>query len=158
MTFDKALEFIFREEGIHANDPQDPGGDTWFGISRKANPDLAWPPTREQAVERYRRNYWAACKCDNFPWEVALVVFDTAVQHSPDDAIRMLQAALKIPVDGVVGAITIRAAWKATHAQLIDVLVARALHYAEQKGITHFGRGWMRRLFHLHSEIAKGLA
>lgn len=158
MTFENAMEFVFKEEGIHSNDPADPGGDTWFGISRIANPDMPWPPTKEQAMARYRAQYWDACRCDNFPWEVALLVFDTAVQHGTGFAMRALQMALNIPADGIVGKRTIEASWAAAPQQLEDVLVFRAIHYTAQKAFPRFGRGWIRRLFHLHTEILKGLS
>ena len=39
--FDRAYAFTMGSEGEYQNDPIDPGGETWCGISRRANPD--WP-------------------------------------------------------------------------------------------------------------------
>jgi lysozyme family protein len=158
LTFERALEFVLspRHEGTHSTDPADPGGDTWYGISRVANPDMPWPPTKEQAAARYRERYWDACSCDRFPWPVALALFDTAVQHSPSDAIRWLQSALGVNADGVVGPITVKAGWAATREQLADVLVYRAIRVAHQPAFWKFAKGWMRRLFDLHQEVLLG--
>ena len=38
-SFQKAIEFVLRWEGGYVNDPDDPGGETNFGISKRAHPD-----------------------------------------------------------------------------------------------------------------------
>lgn len=32
-------------EGEHSNDPDDKGGDTWYGLAHRWNRDMPWPPT-----------------------------------------------------------------------------------------------------------------
>jgi hypothetical protein len=54
-------------EGEHSNDAADKGGDTWYGLARRWNQDMPWPPTRDQAIARYRERYWDACRCDELP-------------------------------------------------------------------------------------------
>ncbi|OXE36892.1 MAG: hypothetical protein CGW95_04725, partial [Phenylobacterium zucineum] len=39
MTFDQAFEVLIGHEGGYTNNPQDPGGETKFGISKRAYPD-----------------------------------------------------------------------------------------------------------------------
>lgn len=41
--FARVLAFVFDVEGIHGDRPpeDDPGGDTWFGLSRRYNPGMS---------------------------------------------------------------------------------------------------------------------
>ena len=78
-----ALKFALDHEGIHSNDPVDPGGDTKYGIARKFHPDLTpaqWGDfTLADAEKIYKRDYWDACNCDSLAYPLDIVVFDTAV-------------------------------------------------------------------------------
>jgi lysozyme family protein len=38
--FDKAIEIILKHEGGYVNDPDDPGGETKFGITKRNYPTL----------------------------------------------------------------------------------------------------------------------
>jgi lysozyme family protein len=78
--FRKALQFVLQWEGGYVIDPDDPGGETKWGISKRAHPDLDIALlTPEIAAEIYAKEYWDALGCDgiDFPYNVA--VFDTAV-------------------------------------------------------------------------------
>jgi lysozyme family protein len=97
--FPAAVAIVLEREGVFSNAAADPGGPTWFGIARAFYPDIPWPPTRDQAIAIYRAEYWLRCRCDQFPWPLALALFDGAVQHAPADSIRIMQAALKVPAD-----------------------------------------------------------
>ena len=80
MSFEKAVEFALSFEGGYSNDPVDPGGETNYGISKRAYPTLDIKNlTREDAVAIYRRDYWDACGCDSMAGPLATCVFDTAV-------------------------------------------------------------------------------
>ena len=39
-TFDEIIEQVLEHEGGYVNDPDDPGGETKFGIAKKFNPDV----------------------------------------------------------------------------------------------------------------------
>ncbi|WP_020681388.1 glycosyl hydrolase 108 family protein [Marinobacterium rhizophilum] len=41
-------------EGEHSNDAADKGGDSWYGLARRWNQGMPWPPTREQAIALYK--------------------------------------------------------------------------------------------------------
>jgi lysozyme family protein len=90
------------------------------------------------------------------PWPLDLALFDGAVQHGPESAVRLLQAALRVSVDGVLGPQTRHAAATAPWRDVLaEYLVRRAELYL---GITPPGplRGWGRRLFDLCLEIGAG--
>src|SRR5690554_3443373 len=87
MSFETEVEKILRREGGYVNHPADRGGETNFGISKKANPDVdVRNLTREQAVELYRSRYWDAAQVDSFPEHMRGAIFDAAVHHGPGTA------------------------------------------------------------------------
>lgn len=133
MSFEKSLEFVLRYEGGYVNDPKDPGGETNFGISKRAHPNVDIKNlTKERAGEIYRDCYWEPTLCPSRPPAEALVVFDTAVNCGNKRAMRWAQSAEQFE-------------------HFIDeFLVRRAEHYASLPTFNRFGRGWMRRLIAVH--------
>lgn len=115
-----ALAFVLSAERGYVNDPTDRGGETNFGISDKrdgaadgmtdVNGD-GKPDTRirdltvEQAGQIYFRDYWYPAYCQFWPDDIALFVFDSAVQHGVKKAVQLLQEAAGFTgsVDGIAG-------------------------------------------------------
>ena len=78
--FNKSLDFVLRWEGGYVNDPNDPGGETKFGISKRAYPEENIKDlTRARASELYKRDYWDVMHCSDHDPRMACVVFDTCV-------------------------------------------------------------------------------
>jgi lysozyme family protein len=79
-AFKKSLEFTLKWEGGYVNDPDDPGGETKWGISKRAYPSLSIKElSPERASEIYYRDYWTKAGCGNIPFPLSTAVFDTAV-------------------------------------------------------------------------------
>ncbi len=79
-NFERALKLVLDHEGGYVNDPDDPGGETKYGISKRAYPSLDIKNlTVEQAAGIYWRDYWDACSCDQLAYPMDITVFDTAV-------------------------------------------------------------------------------
>jgi hypothetical protein len=78
--FKKSLEFTLKWEGGYVDDKDDPGGETKWGISKRAYPfeDIK-NLTPERASELYYRDYWTQAGCGNIPFPLSAAVFDTAV-------------------------------------------------------------------------------
>ena len=148
-----AGEWILQAEGGLVDNPNDPGGLTKYGISQAAFPDLDIRAlTPEQAIALYATNYWEPAKCPALPPPLALVHFDAAVNDGVGQAARFLEQAVGVPVDGIVGPITIAAAWKATDAVEAYFAVREAFyrHLAQAnpaEGV--FLDGWLNRLANL---------
>jgi lysozyme family protein len=147
--FEEAVAFVLRAEGGYVDDPRDPGGETNMGISRRAYPaEDIQGMTRTRAVEIYRRYYWTACRCDELPGQVAILLFDGAVNQGPIAAIKLLQAEVGVVPDGVIGPKTLAAIRSRNHDDLaVRYASRRAVYYAGLTGFEHYGRGWMLRLF-----------
>ena len=59
--FDACLAFTLSWEGGYVNNPADPGGETKYGISKRAYPKLDIANlTLEQARDIYYRDYYRA--------------------------------------------------------------------------------------------------
>ena len=79
-SFTAAAEFILKWEGGYTHDPDDPGGETNFGISRKSYPNLDIANlTRERAIELYQRDFWNAMGCDALVYPLDIIAFDTGI-------------------------------------------------------------------------------
>jgi len=79
-NFDRCIKFVSRWEGGYVKHPDDPGGETKFGISKRAFPMIDIKSlTEEEAQDIYRTHYWLKAGCDKLEWPMCLVVFDTAV-------------------------------------------------------------------------------
>jgi hypothetical protein len=91
--FEKCVKFVLDREGrFYENDPNDPGGETKFGISKKAYPSIDITNlTEQQAKDIYFRNYWTPMNCDALENRIALAVFDTAVNQGVGKAREILK-------------------------------------------------------------------
>jgi lysozyme family protein len=155
MTRDDAIDLILKLEGGYVNHPADPGGETKYGISKRAHPELDIANlSPDQAREIYRSDYWnptAARIYDTAP-RLAGVVFDAAVNHGNGQAVRLLQKIVQTNADGIIGPMTI-AALRDTlddvgeDELIVRYLIERAMLYVGLRQWAQFGRGWMRRLF-----------
>lgn len=152
--FERAVAIVLEREGVLSDHAADRGGLTKYGISARAYPGLDIRAlTREQAIAIYRADYWTRTRCDELPWGIALALFDCAVNQGARTAIRLLQRSLGVADDGLFGHETMRALRRGREAELlVDFMARRAMRYAESGQLAAFGRGWMRRLFHIHRE------
>lgn len=151
-SFDRAIQFVLESEGGISEDPNDPGGLTRWGISSRQYPGIDIRKlTREGAIELYHRDYWMPIHGDALPPQVSLILMDAAVNQGVSTAIRMLQNALGVKADGVVGPLTLGAVASSDLTKLINEFVARrAYAYGLTPAFMRFGLGWSRRLAKCH--------
>lgn len=145
MTFDEAFDRLIGHEGGYVNHPNDPGGETNWGISKRSYPTLDIARlTREQAKTIYKRDFWDVIG-DAHP-AIKFQVFDFAVNSGIQTAIRKLQAALGVADDGVFGPVSKKAL---ADADLNDVLMRfvaqRIRFWASLTTWPTFGKGWALR-------------
>lgn len=148
MTFEECLDFVLEHEGgdRFTDDPRDPGGATKYGIAQNYHPGVDVKNLRRDgAAALYRKEYWETCRCDELPGGLRLAIFDAAVNAGCGNAIRFLQRALNVTADGIIGAITIRAAHAAATDIFASALTERILFYSSREGFSPYGRGWIRR-------------
>ncbi len=147
-AFDDFIVRVLSHEGGYTHDPQDPGGETKFGISKRAYPSVDIKAlTRDQAVAIYRRDFWDRVQGDKLPRQVAFQALDAAVNHGTENAVRWMQRAAGVADDGIVGPVTLAAVGRADPADLVLRLNAQRLRfYARLSTFEAFGRGWVNRV------------
>lgn len=146
---------VFRDvigiEGGYVNSPNDPGGETKFGISKRSYPNLDIKNlTLAQAYEIYWTDFWCVAGCDRIT-EVGLdrFVFDFAVNSGVGTVVRKLQAAVGTLADGKFGPNTLRALLNSDANHVVRVLfVERAIIFASaQPNVFQENcHGWYARL------------
>lgn len=147
--FALAVDLVLRHEGGYSNDPADPGGETKWGISRRAHPNIEIKTlTREQAVALYRAEYWDRYHFDRIEHPVlAAKVFDVAVNVGPGRALRWLQRAAGVSEDGFVGPLTASQVNLAEPLGVLGRFLGLACRYYLALNNKRFENGWLRRLF-----------
>lgn len=151
MKFDDAIEIILKFEGGYVNDPQDPGGETKYGISKRAYPNLDIKNlTMDEAKDVYFVNYWKKMHCDKLSDGINLAVFDCSVNQGTSRATLFLQKLAGTKQDGIIGPKTLAAVNKKDQKHfLVNYLTERQLHYVSLSKFDRFGRGWTRRIFEI---------
>ncbi len=151
--FDKAFAMVIGEEGGYVNNPNDPGGETKYGICKRDYPDVDIKNlTIDQAKQIYYRDYWSKIKGDQLPWPLSVYVFDGAVNQGTEAAVKLLQKTLGVAQDGIFGTATLGKAITLTPDGMALYLADRALRYTGTRNFDTFGRGWFKRLFELAME------
>lgn len=109
-NFNKAIDKVLVNEGGYVNDPDDKGGETKFGISKRAYPNVDIKNlTVSSAKEIYKRDYWDRLKADKIKSQkVAFELFDTAVNMGVRTASRIMQGCVSSHPDGIIGNITLQ--------------------------------------------------
>jgi len=148
-NLEKALTLVFGAEGGYVNDPQDPGGETKYGISKRAHPNVDIKNlTMADAAGIYAAEYWNVPRCDDWAWPLCAYVFDTAVLQGPTTAIRLLQKAAGLSQTGILPRNQVVAIQRRDQRELCGMFLAdRALRFTGTKNFDHYGRGWFKRLF-----------
>lgn len=149
--FSVEIEKIFKREGGYVNDPDDSGGETIYGISRRNNPE-AWtngPPSRQHAEQIYRYKYWDSIKGDYLPPKIASVLFDHAVLSGPGAAAEDLNKVLGTGSTNIDSHV-VEAAWSKDENKVAEQLTARRLARFDKIVAKHpeklkFYRAWTSR-------------
>lgn len=163
MSFDKCFASVLEKEGILSDHQADRGGLTKYGISQKNHPDLDINGlTLEQAKEIYRQEYWLPASCDKLTEKLALIHFDSAVQHGVQPAKLFLQDILGVKKDGIVGKQTLAALYRQLELGNEEGLIKSYLKVREEfyyhiialdQSQKVFLKGWLNRLNNLKKEL-----
>lgn len=148
MTFQVAFDRLIGHEGGYVQDPNDPGGETQWGISKRSYPFVNIRElTREDARAIYRRDFWARIHADDLADGVAFQVFDFAVNSGIETAVRSLQRAVGVADDGHWGPVSQAAAQAMSESDVILRLNGVRLDYMTRlANWPHHGKGWARRI------------
>jgi lysozyme family protein len=134
--FNKIMQFILQWEGGYVNDPKDPGGETKYGISKRAHPNEDIKGlTKERAFEIYRKNYWSD-KWEGLGFPLAACMMDTAVNMGPARAQKRFEMC------------------GGSYVQYLQLRIARYKELIKNNpSLAKFEKGWMNRVTDLRRFI-----
>lgn len=152
----QSLDLVLAHEGGFVDHPEDPGGATNRGITlntfksfygeEMTKRDLV-NITGEQVAHIYKSGYWDKCRCDDLPGGVDYAVFDAGVNSGPSQAAKWLQCAIRVKEDGIIGPITLSAAYRFSPELAIHRMCLYRMQYLQAlSSWDHFGKGWSRRV------------
>ena len=154
MEFNDVIDKVLEHEGGYVNDPNDLGGETKYGITKRFYPDVDIKSlTKEDAKDIYKRDYWDKNKIDDLPDNLKHIFFDMCVNQGRGTAVRVLQRAINskggnLTVDGGFGSGTSFALAKYT-PEVARVRCYRLKHYYDlvnkKPEQERFLFGWYRR-------------
>jgi lysozyme family protein len=118
VAYREALRLILRFEGGYVNDPDDPGGETNKGVTKKVYDEYRKSEglplrsvrdiTDEEVADIYRKSYWIEGKCDKVgAVRLAIVHFDACVNAGIKQAAKLLQRTVGATDDGAIGSGTL---------------------------------------------------
>ena len=150
--FEEIIDIVLEHEGGYVNDPDDPGGETNFGVAKWSHPDVDIANlTKDGAKEIYKEHYWDANKVESLSEDLRHIYFDMCVNQGRGRAVKILQQAANakgagLKVDGGMGPMTISAM---DGVELQRVRAYRVKYYADlvtrKPDLERFYFGWFRR-------------
>lgn len=136
--FQAAFNFIVMNPLIEggAKVVTDTGGVTKYGVAQKYHPTVEVANlTQEGAEDIHHKEYWMPCGCDHLPWDMALCVYDCAVNQGPEYAVGLLQH----------------------HQTATSYMATRAVKYGEEgPTVEKYKEGWEIRLFRVFAKALQG--
>lgn len=150
--FDQAIEVILKHEGGYVHNPNDPGGETKYGISKRSYPELNIRElTRDHAKEIYKQDYWQPLKLymiDNA--NICLEIFDFAVNAGVSRSVKLAQKLVSTKEDGILGGITAKAINEFEGDFVKAFKHARIIYYEalakNNSKLRIFLKGWINRV------------
>ncbi len=157
--FRRCIDKLLTLEGGYVNHKSDKGGETKFGISKRAYPTVNIAAlTRDDATQIYHKDYWSPLHLDEFASEeLASAVFDMGVNAGIGRAAKLLQTAVNnlgkpLSVDGHIGRATVAMVNNFPEELLLDEFKTECCrHYdrivANDPTQAVFLKGWKRRIY-----------
>ncbi len=177
--YKKALGFLMSPdiEGGFNNIPGDLGGPTNLGISLKflqgtgdydlgdldQDGDIDIEDIRamdpETAGRIYKKYFWNHFPMDQIPGQIAYVLFDVAVNSGQRTAAKLLQRALGVEADGIIGPKTLYClemidSSYSIACRMLDLRKEQYKNYVENNPVlAEFLQGWLNRVDIVHSHL-----
>jgi lysozyme family protein len=156
--FNRAIKITLAFEGGYVNDPNDPGGETNFGLTKGSYPNVDIKNlTVDGATAIYYRDWWTTHPYEQMTsQDLACKVFDTTVNLGVSRAIKFLQRCLmanghpEITDDGGFGPHTLAVTNSFDGPTLLGIYRQTQANYynalvAARPNLQEYLNGWLRR-------------
>lgn len=162
-NFPRCLNLLLADEGGWVeHDPATNGPPTNKGITwpmyRQWQVDMGIHPcitllgyndlktlSDQQVAKFYWQVFWWPLGCESLPAGLDYALFDAAVMSGAGDAVKWLQDALRVPVDGKPGPVTLKAAQEADNGTIATLCAARKAYLSTLKTFPA-NPGWLPRV------------
>lgn len=162
-TWELCKAFTLKIEGGYVDNPNDKGGATKYGITQSTltgyrghtvTKDDVKNLTPEEAEQIYKALYFEPCKCGQLPTALAIVTFDCAINSGCKQAAKLLQRALGVKEDGIIGNGTLAVANTCDPIGVAHKAIMLRLSFMQGlDSWKFFGAGWTNRLTALQHYI-----
>ena len=157
MNFNEIIDQVLEHEGGYVNDPEDLGGETKYGITKRWYPKIDIKNlSLEDAINIYYNDYWKPSKAEYLPEEIRATYFDMCVNMGQKQAVKTLQETInsieltRIAEDGIIGPQTIQHSHKVSKRRLQSF---RCLFYGkiviDKPKQKKFYYGWFKRAINI---------
>ncbi len=158
-VFEYAVQCLLIWEGGYINSPNDPGGETNYGISSRSFPHIDIKNlTKQQAKAIYKKEFWNANPFFNElkDEEIAAKLFLAVVHMGVKQACKLMQRAVRswqyLEADGIIGNKSITAINKLKASELIPAFNSEVAGYyrtlvAKRPELKVFINGWLNRAY-----------
>jgi lysozyme family protein len=170
-TINVLIDQLIEREGGYVDHPADRGGPTNFGVTIRTLSDYRHSLTLCTAkdVEKltlaearriYKKMYWEEPRFNDLRLSPVLteMVFDAGVHHGPTQAAKMLQDAIGVEADGIIGAKTLAMAARLDAPHLAawfmaerNLFLGRLLTRDPSQAV--FAHGWDKRISEFIKQI-----
>ena len=151
-VFNTIFERLQLHEGGYVNHPNDPGGETMYGVTKRvAQAHGYWGDMRRLpkslAKKITEQSYYKAVKGDQLDRLIAWQLTDAAYNHGKRQAVKFLQRAVGASDDGLIGPRTLEAVAAMDKNDVVLLFNAERLEFFTNLRIWQtFGKGWARRI------------
>lgn len=152
--FQAFTDEVIRIEGGYVNDPDDPGGETKYGITKRLAMAHGYSGrmidmTQIEAKELYRKSFWNNSLAANIMNDSAFNIYLLSIHSGNKQAMVILQRAVGVTADGLIGPATLNAVSQSSESLLIEALCYRTLDFyvlISPKTRYKYLQGWRNRL------------
>ena len=152
-NFKECLDLVLKSESGWVNNPQDPGGETNLGVTKRVWEEYVGHPveslkklTAKDVAPLYELKYWRPCYGEVLPRGLDFLCFSFGINAGCGRSVKLLQQSLGLIPDGIIGP---RVMQKLRESNIADVIKgfseSRRNYYKSLKTFPIFGRGWISR-------------
>ena len=147
-VFEKSFQEVMLAEGGYVNNPKDPGGETCYGVSKRAYPNLDIKNlTLDDAKEIYRRDYWDKCGASILPEGIAVMAADLAYNSGVSRSIKLMQRVCGISETGKLDSKTLAKIESYETTVFMEKYKTVRMNFLKSLSTwSTFGRGWTNRV------------
>jgi lysozyme family protein len=153
MSFKECLDLVLKSEGGWVNNPNDPGGETNLGVTKRVWEEYVGHPvdslkklTKEDVAPLYELKYWRPCYGEVLPRGLNFVVFSMGVNAGAGRSVKLLQSAIGCVPDGIIGPRTRELICASNSATLIAKFSEFRREYYRSLAKPMFEKGWLARV------------